>query len=89
MRKRAYKLLVENFSMPVAKITDRIDLGASNPYLSKTCESNPELNRYIKKPKFSRDPWDYDVSRKRLINKFIFIIIKLTFLFFVNLKSKA
>ena len=28
------------------------------------CESNPELNPYIKKPKFSRDTANYDVSRK-------------------------
>ena len=27
------------------------------------CESQPELNRYIKKPKFSRDQYDYNVSR--------------------------
>ena len=28
------------------------------------CESNPELNYYIKKPQFSRDQFDYDVTRK-------------------------
>ena len=27
------------------------------------CESQPELNKYIKKPKFSRDQYDYNVSR--------------------------
>ena len=27
------------------------------------CKSQPELNKYIKKPKFSRDQYDYNVSR--------------------------
>ena len=44
-------------------LTDKFCL-ASDPYLKRSCESNPELNRYIKKPKFSRDSYDYDVSRE-------------------------
>ena len=40
-----------------------IKYSASNPYLDKKCDSNPELNRYIKKPKFSRDQYDYNVTR--------------------------
>ena len=49
--------------MATTSLTDKICL-ASDPYLKRKCESNPELNRYIKKPKFSRDVYDYDVSRK-------------------------
>lgn len=45
------------------KINNKICL-ASDPYLKRKCNSNPELNPYIKKPKFSRDLYDYDVSRK-------------------------
>ena len=36
---------------------------ASRQFLEVHCESNPELNMYIKKPKFSRDPFDYDPQR--------------------------
>ena len=49
--------------MATTTLTDKICL-ASDPYLKRKCDSNPELNRYIKKPKFSRDLFDYDVSRK-------------------------
>ena len=37
---------------------------ASISTIPKKCASNPELDVYIKKPKFSRDSFDYDVSRE-------------------------
>ena len=36
---------------------------ASSNILSNKCESNPQLDKYIKKPKFSRDQYDYNVER--------------------------
>lgn len=45
-------------------------LPASNPYLPAKCESNPELNIYIKKPKFSRNQFSYDVTRENYEDKF-------------------
>ena len=33
-------------------------------YNKVECASNPELNKYIKKPKFSRDMYDYNVTRE-------------------------
>ena len=45
--------------------TSKIDLKASRvaDYKDLQCMSNPELNKYIKKPKFSRDVYDLDVQR--------------------------
>ena len=66
MRKTAKKLLVENWNMPFIEDIKRIDLDISIYTESKKCESNPELNPYIRIPKFSRNRWDYNVSRKRI-----------------------
>ena len=66
MRKTAKKLLVENWNMPFIEDIKRIDLDMSIYTESKKCESNPELNPYIRIPKFSRNRWDYNVSRKRI-----------------------
>ena len=66
MRNIAKKVLVENWKMPFVEDIDRIDLDISSNFESRKCESNPELNPYIKIPKFSRNRWDYNVSRKRI-----------------------
>ena len=66
MRKTAKKLLIENWNMPFIEDIKRIDLDMSINSESKKCESNPELNPYIRIPKFSRNRWDYNVSRKRI-----------------------
>jgi len=65
-KKRLQKLLIDDWSQSKLPQPKKIDLEPS----SKTdfeileCESNPELNPYIKKPKFSRDTANYDVSRE-------------------------
>ena len=41
-----------------------IDLPPTTESAAAHCESDPSLNNYIKKPKFSRDQFDYDVTRK-------------------------
>ena len=64
MRKTAKKLLIENWNMPFIEDIKRIDLDMSINSESNKCESNPELNPYIRIPKFSRNRWDYNVSRK-------------------------
>ena len=66
MRDTAKKVLVENWKMPFVEDIDRIDLDISSNFESRKCESNPELNPFIKIPKFSRNRWDYNVSRKRI-----------------------
>ena len=50
----------------ILKKPKKIDLEPSSKsdFEILECESNPELNPYIKKPKFSRDTANYDVSRK-------------------------
>ena len=40
------------------------NLIATNQYLEAKCESNPELDVYIKKPKFARDPFNYNTTRE-------------------------
>ena len=58
------KYLVTDFEPSSKKINnakfDYIGTQVNQP----KCESNPELNVYIKKPQFSRDLNDYDVTRK-------------------------
>ena len=66
MRNTAKNVLVENWKMPFVENIDRIDLDISSNFESRKCESNPELNPYIRIPKFSRNRWDYNVSRKRI-----------------------
>ena len=43
--------------------SDRIPIGITRNFIPKKCESDPSLNNYIRKPKFSRDLYDYDTSR--------------------------
>ena len=44
--------------------TNILDLHPIPDFLERECKSNPELNPYIKKPIFRRDPIDQDFSRK-------------------------
>ena len=58
------KYLVTDFKSSSHKIKkEKVDyVGPQTNQLK--CESNPELNVYIKKPRFSRDQFDYNVTRK-------------------------
>ena len=59
----AAKYLVTDFEpveTPPLKKVDFEEPTKPNP----KCASNPELNQYINKPKFSRDNLDYDTTRK-------------------------
>ena len=71
-KKKARDILFQNYSNYDEKVDKygRFDLPASNPYLPAKCVSNPELDVYIKKPKFSRDQFSYNVSRDHYEDKF-------------------
>ena len=58
------KYLVADFKPSSRKIKkEKFDYVGLQIDQSK-CESNSELNVYIKKPQFSRDQFDYNVTRK-------------------------
>ena len=60
------KILVEDWTMSFSDIPseEKLNVPISEPFIKGLkCESNSELDIYIKKPKFSRDRHDYDVSR--------------------------
>jgi len=65
-KKRLQKLLIDDWSQGKLPQPKKIDLEPSSKidFEILECESNPELNPYIKKPKFSRDTANYDVSRE-------------------------
>ena len=61
------KVLVEDWNMSLSEVPseEKLIVPISEPFIKDLkCASNPELDIYIKKPKFSRDRHDYDVSRK-------------------------
>ena len=72
MGELAHKYLVIDFEPFTQNVkTEKFDFVGAKTTDYK-CESNPELNDYINKPQFSRDQFDYDVSRdgytpKRLV----------------------
>ena len=60
------KILVDDWNMSFSEVPadEKLNVPLSEPFIKDLkCESNPELDIYIKKPKFSRDRYDYDVSR--------------------------
>ena len=61
------KILVDDWNMSFSEVPsdEKLNVPISEPFIKDLkCESNPELDIYIKKPKFSRDRHDYDVTRK-------------------------
>ena len=60
------KILVDDWNMSFSEVPsdEKLNVPISEPFIKDLrCESNSELDVYIKKPKFSRDRHDYDVSR--------------------------
>ena len=60
------KILVDDWKMNFIEVppNEKLNVPISEPFIKDLrCDSNPELDIYIKKPKFSRDRHDYDVSR--------------------------
>ena len=60
------KIIVDDWNMSFSEVPsdEKLNVPISEPFIKDLkCESNPELDVYIKKPKFSRDRHDYDVSR--------------------------
>ena len=59
-------VLVEDWETPLKPVPSELKLNIpiSKPFIEGLkCASNPELDPYIKKPKFSRDRNDYEVAR--------------------------
>ena len=62
------KILVDDWNMSFSEVPsdEKLNVPISEPFIKDLkCESSPELDIYIKKPKFSRDRHDYDVSRNK------------------------
>ena len=64
IREKARKFLVADRATTAKSEEKFINMPASISTIPQKCASNPEINVYIRKPKFSRDTFDYDVARE-------------------------